>query len=104
MAGDGGGYAPAYLVEIKSLFLTRKLVQQLVQHLLNFARLDSSGSNFDGNAAGAEGLRIKPVLLQFVREFSKNRLLCGREFNDYGHKQTLAFYLLLRALMQDSFK
>jgi len=98
MAGDGGGYAPAYLVEIKSLFLTRKLVQQLVQHLLNFAGLDSSWSNFDSNAARAEWLRVKPILLQLVREFSEKRLLCGREFDDYRHKQPLAFYLLLRAL------
>jgi len=104
MAGDGGGYAPAYLFKIKRLFLTRKLVEQFVQHLLNFAGLDSSRSNFDGNAARAERLRIKPVLLQFVREFSENWLLCGREFDDYRHKQPLAFYLLLRALTQDPLK
>ena len=104
MAGDGGGYAPAYLVEIKSLFLTRKLVKQLVQHLLNCAGLNSRWSNFDGNAARAEWFRVEPVLLQFVREFRENWLLCGREFDDYGHKQPLAFYLLLRPLPQDSFK
>ena len=104
MASDGGGYASAYLLEIESLFLTRKLVEQFVQHLLNFAGLDSSWSNFDGNATRAEWLRVEPVLLQFVREFSKNWLLCGREFDDYWHKQPLTFYLLLRTLTQDPFE
>ena len=98
MAGNRSRNASPNLVEVQGLVFARKLVEQLVQHVLHLARFEAGRGNLDGNAAGAKGLCLKAIFLQLVRNFREYGLLRRSQFDHDRHQQALAFNLLLRAL------
>ena len=61
MAGNRSRNASANLVEVQGLVFVRKLVEQLVQHVLHLARFEAGRGNLDGNAAGAKGLCLNAI-------------------------------------------
>ena len=73
-------------------------------HVRNVGSFDACGCDLDSDATRPERLGLEAVPRQFVRNFGEDCLLCGREFKDERHKQTLAFDLLRRALLQNSFE
>jgi hypothetical protein len=104
MAGDGGGDAGADLVEVQGLLFTGDLIEQFVEHVLDGGCVDPGGRDFNGDAAGAEGLGFEAVVFEFAGDLGKDCLLRGREFEHDGHEQALAFHFLRRALLQDAFE
>ena len=75
-----------------------------MQHMLDSGGVHSRGSDFDRDAARAEGLGFESVGCEFVRNLGKHGVLCRREFHQQRHQHALAFHFLRRALFQDSFK
>ena len=104
MAGDGGGNAPANLFQVQGLFFARDLIEQLVKHVLDRGRIHARRCKLHGDTAGAEGLGLEAVVLQFVGNLGKDGLLRRRQLEHDRHQQALALYFLRRALFQDAFK
>ena len=81
-----------------------ELFEKFVQHVFDLRSLHSGGSDFNGDAARAEGLGFEAVECQFIGNLGKDRLLRRGEFEQQRHEQALAFHFLGGPLLEDFFE
>ena len=104
VAGDGRGNPRANFFHVQRLLFARKLIEQLVQHVLDLRSLDARRSDFDSDASRPKRFGLEAILVKFFGDLSKHGLLGRREFEQQRHEQALAFYFLRGPLLQDLFK
>ena len=77
--------------EIDGLIFARELLEDFVEHVLDLGGVDSCGRDLHCYAACPKGLGFESVVGEFFGNVTEDCLLCGGQFKDQRHQQTLAF-------------
>src|SRR5436305_4575538 len=104
MARDGRSNAGANDFQIKPMFFAGKLVEQLLQHVLDLGCLKPCRSDLYRDSTSSKRFRFEAVELELTRNFGEYGLLRRGEFHEEGHEQPLALDFLSGSLLQHAFK
>jgi len=89
VAGDGGGDATGAGAGVLDLVVGCGRGEDVSEGEFEFPALEASWGGFDGEGAGAEGLCLEAVALEFVGKIGEADHLLGEEINQERHEQTL---------------
>src|ERR1043165_6725740 len=71
-----------------------------MQQFFDLRSVHSRGSKFDSDTARTKRFGLEAILVEFLRDFREDRLLCWCQFNQHRHEQPLALNFLYSSLLQ----
>ncbi len=82
MTRYGSGNPAANHFHVQRLLLAVKLIEQLVNHVLDLCSFHSRRSGFDGDGTRTKRFHFEAVPLQLFGDLDKHRLVAGSELDD----------------------
>ena len=104
MAGDGCRNACAERAQVLRLRRISRLLQHLHQHAFEVAAFEANRRGLDRQRMRAEGLDLKAIALQFLRDAGEEHHLVRLQIDEHGHQQALPLHTLHFPLAKDLLK
>jgi len=104
MAGDGGRNAGARGFKIVGLSGGAGLLDDFVDHALEFVAGEARRRGFDGDGMRAKGLGLATVAIELSGEGGEDDHLLGEQVDEHGHEEALTLDALGLALAEDFFE
>src|SRR5215469_5327728 len=104
VAGDRSSDLCANLLQIEGLLFALELLEDLVQHVLDFRRRNARRCSLHRDGANAEGLDLEAVVIELVRDLRENSHLARRKLDQQRYEHLLLLRPVGQTLAQDLLK
>src|SRR5215469_11596114 len=104
VAGDRSSDLCANLLQIEGLLFALELLEDLVQHVLDFRRGNARRCGLHRDGANAEGLDLEAVVIELVRDLRENSHLARRKLDQQRYEHLLVLGRIGETLAQDLLK